>query len=115
MTDKEKSRVMNLYQKLLDLLKKEEAEIKDNDIDKIEHNCSLKMNILKELTNCTFCRQNINESPELVSIIKKIEDIQRSNTDAVEQIKNAVMGEISALNKGKSALRAYTSSMLLRS
>ena len=114
MRDTEKSRVTDLFNRLLDLLKKEESEIKEHNIEQIERYCSLKMNILREIHECGFVHETIHESPGLLSVIKKIEEVHRSNTDGVEEIKNAVKGEISLLNKGKSAFKAYAAGMHLR-
>ena len=101
-----------LYGKLLDVIEKEQEEITENNLNKIEHYGSLKMNLIKELgeiSNGETLTDSAKKNAELESVIKKSIALNKANAEAVRSRRNKIMSEISGFHKRREAFRAYDS------
>ncbi len=105
-TDSNKAVVV--CRKLLDLLEKEKQDIAKSDLDCIEQNCSLKMDLIKELDDINSAASPDKKSKEAIEpLLKKIVELNESNTEAVRKLKKDVLGEITTSHKKRNAFKAY--------
>ncbi len=96
--------------KILDILKKEQKEIDEEHLDNVEHYCSLKMELIKDLDriNSELARESPSErSAEVEHLLKKIIDLNDTNAEAVKNMKRSIIGEVSDSHKQKKAVKAY--------
>ncbi len=102
-----------LYEKLLDAATGEKDAVARCNIDEIEHYCSLKEGLVKELEDMRSSGKMPVLSPrqkdEIESLIRKIIEINAGNASAVGNIRDEVITEISGLRKRKAAFKAYRS------
>ena len=116
------TKIILLYNKLLETFEIEKLEIAEQNLNGIEHCFSLKKDLLSELDaliNSDSSRQGssgsiLTEIPtgseqrdEIASLIKKIAVINEANAEAVLKLKNRVSDEMSSLHRGKTAFNAY--------
>lgn len=103
-------KIISLYKALLEIIENERKVIADSNLDEIEYNWLLKENIIREIekkNNGTPWNVSREESAEIESLIHKIIAVNKANTDAVRKKKDALLNDISTLNTGKKAVRAY--------
>ena len=107
---KNENGIISLYEKLLEISEKEKDEIASCNIDKIEYCWSLKEDLIRDLE-----KQNNGESwvlcpgqgTEIEALIHKIVAVNKANKDAIIKMKDALLSDISTLNNGKKAVKAY--------
>lgn len=105
-------RAIYLYKKLLYVMEKENNEIGEKRLDRIEHYMSQKIEVLKEVEELTADEhwiKNTKKHKELSEIIKRIINLNEANAHAVSNIKSEMNKEISSLHKSRSAYKAYNS------
>ncbi len=109
----DENEIILLYERLLDAAVHEKNEIAQRNLDRIEHYCSLKENLIKELeelnNNGKTLISSHRERAEIESLIKKIIDLNKSNAGAVGDMKDEVISDISTLRRSKTAFKAYRS------
>jgi hypothetical protein len=106
----EDSKAVEVCKKMLDLLENEKSEIKEKNLDSIEHYCSLKMDLIKELDeiNKEAARQTIpGREAKVEPLLKKIMELNEANAEAVRDMKKNVVSDISSSHKKKSVFKAY--------
>lgn len=106
----ESNKAVDVCQKLLEILEKEKKEISAKNLDSIEHYCSLKMGLIKELDdiNKEVARTDSAEKAAKVEpLLKKIIELNESNAEAVRNMKKDVLNEITTGHKQSKAFKAY--------
>jgi len=96
--------------KLLDILEKEKQEIAANNLDSVEHYCSIKMGLIQELDeiNKEIARTACTDiSAKIEPLLKKIIELNETNAEAVRNMKKDVLSEISTGHKKSKAFKAY--------
>ena len=104
------NKLIALYKKMLDIVGKEQEEIAENNIDKIERCCSLKIDIIREIgeiNNGESLASCSEKNDELESLIKQIIVINKANAEALSKKRNEIMNELSTVQRRKTAFRAY--------
>lgn len=107
---KEDSKAVEVCRKLLEILEKEQSEIAGKNLDSIEHYCSLKMDLIKELDeiNKEIARNSSPVRDEKVEpLLKKIIELNEANAEAVRDMKKSVVSDITSGHKKKKAFKAY--------
>ncbi len=106
----DENKIILLYERLLDITVKEKKELEGRNPDKIERCCLLKEGLIRELEELnngkawTSCSA---QSAEIESLIKKLIDINKTNAEAVGDMKSKIISEISDLKRRKTAFKAY--------
>ncbi len=104
----DESKAVAVCRKLLDLLENEQQDIAKSDLDGIERNCSLKMDLIKELDDINSANPPEKKSKEAIEpLLKKIVELNETNTEAVRKLKKDVLGEITTSHKKRNAFKAY--------
>lgn len=109
---KGENKLILLYRELLEISEKEQAEISESGFEKIEHFCSLKEAIVKELEDLDESEKQVSspeEQAEIESLIKKIITVNNANVESVRDMKDRVVAELNEINGKKTAIRAYNS------
>ena len=102
--------MLSLYKRLLDITEKEQVEIADCNINRMEDCWSLKEDIIRELEKLSkgeswnSCRE---KSEEAGSLIRKIIAANKINIYKVRNMKEALLKDVSSLHNGKKAVSAY--------
>ncbi len=99
-----------LLRRILEISEKEQKEIDENNLDKLDHYCSLKNDLmckLKELDKSESWISSPDKSSEIESILKKIDEINNANAEAVREKRDKVMGQICDQQTTKTAINAY--------
>ena len=106
----EDSKAIKVCNELLDLLEKEKIEIAGKNLDSIEHYCSLKMDLIKQLDEINKKIAG-NPSPardaKVEPLLKKIIELNEANAEAVRDMKKSVGTDITSGHKKKKAFKAY--------
>ncbi len=106
----DENEMISLYKRLLDITEKEQSEITACNIDKMEHYWSLKEELIGELekmNNGEPWISSLKQNGEIESLIKKIISANKSNADAVSEMKRSLLKDISSLHNNKKAVSAY--------
>ncbi len=106
----EDSKAVEVCKKLLDLLEEEKSEIKEKNLDRIEHYCSLKMELIKELDEVnkeTSQKSGSGREAKVEPLLKKIIELNEANAEAVRDMKKSVVSDITSGHKKKKAFKAY--------
>jgi flagellar biosynthesis/type III secretory pathway chaperone len=106
------NKIVELYRNLLHIVKKEQSEIAEQNLEGIERCCSRKMvliNELKILGNGKPWTSSPEMNAELEKLIKEIAKVNEANAGAVEEMKRGITREIASLHKGKTASKVYQS------
>jgi hypothetical protein len=106
----DENRMISLYKRLLDITEKEQNEIKDCNIDKMEYYWSLKEDLMGELKKMNNGKPLISsraQSGEIESLIKKIISANKTNAAAVSEMKKRLLKDISSIHNDKKAVSAY--------
>ncbi|HDH06691.1 MAG TPA: hypothetical protein ENH01_13495 [Nitrospirae bacterium] len=104
------NKLIALYKKMLDIAAKEQKEIAENNLDKIERCYSLKIDIIREIdeiNNGESLIYSSEKNDELALLIKQIIVINKANAEALSKKRNEIMSELSTVQKRKTAFRAY--------
>ena len=107
---KEDDRAVEVCGKLLEILEKEKTEIAGNNLDSIEHYCSLKMELIKELDEINkeiSSNSSTVRDTKVEPLLKKIIDLNEANAEAVRDMKKNVVCDITSGHKKKKAFKAY--------
>jgi hypothetical protein len=109
----DENKMISLYKRLLDITEKEQNEITDCNIDKMEYYWSLKEDIIGELEKMNNGEPWISsrkQSGEIESLIKRIISANKTNAAAVSEMKKSLLKDISSIHNNKKAVSAYQSS-----
>ncbi len=99
-----------LYKRLLEITEKEQIEIANRNVCRMENYGSLKADIIEKLEKLnkggswSSCEE---KSEEIRLIIKKIMAANKINIDTVRDMQEALLKDISSLHDNKKAVRAY--------
>lgn len=96
--------------KLLELLEKEKSEIEGKNLDSIEHYCSLKMDLIKQLDEINkeiAGKPSPSRDAKVEPLLKKIIELNEANAEAVRDMKKSVVSDITSGHKKKKAFKAY--------
>jgi len=106
------NKIVELYRNLLHIVKKEQSEIAEQNLEGIERCCSRKMVLMNELKILSG-GESLSFYPEmnteLEQLIKEIAKVNEANAGAVEEMKRGITREITSLHKGKTASKVYQS------
>ncbi len=104
----ENNKAVEVCRKLLELLEKEQQDIKNSNLDGIEQNCTLKMELIQELDRLNSAATPDKKRKEAIEpLLKKIVELNEVNTEAVKNLKKDVLGEITSGHKKRGAFKAY--------
>lgn len=105
------NKAADICKKLLDVLEEEKKEIAANNLDRIEHYCSIKMELIQELDEINKGSSSgtgaADKRAEIEPILKNIIELNETNAEAVRNMKKDVLNEISTGHKKSKALKAY--------
>ncbi len=106
----EKSNIILLFRRLLDVTEKEQEVIKNNNIDELEHCSLLKKNLVNEIKMLKKDRALIaqdEERAEIESILNKIDIINSANYADARKMQDTVKGKMRDQSNRKTAIKAY--------
>lgn len=102
------NRAVEVCRKLLELLENEQQEIAKSNLDGIELNCSLKMELIKEMDEINRAGSpDKKRKAEIEPLLKKIVELNEMNTEAVRNMKKDVLDKIAVSHKKRNAFKAY--------
>ena len=104
------NKAADVCKKLLDILEQEKKEIAANNLDRIEHYCSIKMELIQEFDEINKGSSDTgvaDKRAEIEPLLKNIIELNETNAEAVRNMKKDVLSEISTGHKKSKALKAY--------